>query len=545
MNELAVTIRSLRWIRIFSAGAAIALSTFAFIYLAVYAYVVSYPAFGQGEIGTEQLENLVSFVGVWGARAFFLVTVVLGSSWVARSADEAIFWHGILIGLVAAIVNQMVIHFLYPPVELFELLAYAVFGVVGGALGGFEGKRSIAGKEALYRASRQITTAREPNEILAAIGEHIGGIETKSLVLWRAVSKPEDNLKNELEPWAFWTSLPGEKKRHQELLAETFKAPAVEELSSSLPRVVRVADLSNSGRLAWRQRGVRSAFVMPLYAPGEVWVGLLVVEFRKRRRLSRMEIREYLTIGSQAALALKNLQLVEQARQTGKQAGVLLERQRLSHEIHDTLAQGFTSILMSLTAMELSQQSSHTTSDSYHRYLEEARSTARENLMEARRLVWALRPEPLERYSLPEALETLVEEWSEQLGVETSTTVIGSQIPLRAETEISLFRIAQEALANTRKHAGASRVMLTLSYAEDSVVLDVLDDGIGLNAAEISGQDRLGFGLVAMRERAEHLGGSFSIESTAGKGTLLTVKLPISPEKESDSEYPFTQEETW
>lgn len=346
MHELATTIRSLRWIRIVSVGIAVAFSTFAFIYLAVYAYVISYPIFGQDEAGLEELENLVGFVGSWGARLFFLVIVILAASWVARTAGDAAVWHGVLTGLVAAFTSQVIIYSLYPPVALLELSVYVAFGIAGGWLGGFEGRRSLAGEEALYRASRQISTARESDGIVAAIGEHLGGTETKSVILWRLIPEHENSPEDKLEPWTFWTSPRSRKNRRQNLRAESFKAPAVEDFVSSSPTVLWSEGLSTVGRSAWKMRGVRSAFVMPLAAPGEVRVGLLVVEFRKRLRLSRAAVREYLTIGAQAALALKNLQLVEQARRAGEQAGVLLERQRLSHEIHDTLAQGFTSVLI-------------------------------------------------------------------------------------------------------------------------------------------------------------------------------------------------------
>lgn len=192
--------------------------------------------------------------------------------------------------------------------------------------------------------------------------------------------------------------------------------------------------------------------------------------------------------------------------------------------------------------MELTQTPSYVASESSRRHLEEARQAARENLAEARRLIWALHPKPLERYSLPEALERLLEEWSEQAGVETSTTIIGSRVSLRSEIEISIFRIAQESLANARKHAGASRVALTLSYAEDSVMLDVLDDGVGFDNAGADNQRKPGFGLIAMRERVEKLGGVFSVESAPGKGTTLRAKLSINPETEPDAGHPIRQE---
>jgi signal transduction histidine kinase len=96
---------------------------------------------------------------------------------------------------------------------------------------------------------------------------------------------------------------------------------------------------------------------------------------------------------------------------------------------------------------------------------------------------------------------------------------------LRAE--VALLRTAQEALANVRKHAGADLAVLTLSFMDDRVTLDVRDDGVGFDpAAPNNGSDNGGFGLDGMRQRAALLGGTFSIESARGAGTTLTVELP-------------------
>src|ERR687885_2011615 len=169
--------------------------------------------------------------------------------------------------------------------------------------------------------------------------------------------------------------------------------------------MLRAEDLPVRERAAWRSWDMRSALLLPLVAPGGARVGLLAVASRRKRRLPRSTIRACLTVGAQAALVLENLRLVEEARRAGRQAGVLRERQRMAHEIHDTLAQGFTSIVMNLQAAERILPPDLGRAVRHH--LDQARLTAREGLTEARRLVWALRPEPLERASLPEAIGRL------------------------------------------------------------------------------------------------------------------------------------------
>jgi signal transduction histidine kinase len=269
--------------------------------------------------------------------------------------------------------------------------------------------------------------------------------------------------------------------------------------------------------------------LLPLVAPAGGEVGLLAVA-SYGRRFSRSTVRSYQTIGAQAALALENLRLVEEARKAGRQAGVLRERQRMAHEIHDTLAQGFTSIVMNLEAAEGVIPSNL---DRAQHHLDQARLTARESLTEARRLVWALRPEALESASLPDALGRLAQRWSGESGISASVSTTGTTCPLPSEVEAVLFRVAQESLNNARKHArGASRVALTLSYMGETVALDVRDDGAGFDPAIEFGKTRRdrdsgGFGLRGMRERVEGVGGALSVESAPGEGSTLTVELPV------------------
>lgn len=296
-------------------------------------------------------------------------------------------------------------------------------------------------------------------------------------------------------------------------------------------RVLRAGEMSAAARAAWRERRVRSVLVLPLVASGEE-IGQLALALRERR-FPRSAVRSYQTVAAQAALALENLRLVGEARRAGRQAGVLRERQRMAHEIHDTLAQGFTSIVMNLEAAE-SVMSREEEPGRVHRHIDQARLTARESLTEARRLVWALRPERLEEATLPEALVGLAERWTEESGIPASVATTGTPRPLPSGAEAALFRVAQEALANVRKHAqGASRVALTLSYMGDAVALDARDDGAGFDPAGEAGKardrDSGGFGLRGMRERVEGIGGTLSVESAPGEGTTLAVELPVGP----------------
>lgn len=204
-----------------------------------------------------------------------------------------------------------------------------------------------------------------------------------------------------------------------------------------------------------------------------------------------------------------------------REAGVMAERQRLSRDIHDTLAQEFTSIIMHLSAARLGDSASTRT------HLQQVEQAARAGLDESRRIIWNMRPQQLEGASLVESIEGVAARWSAENRVRVETAVTGSPHPLDESIETALLRITQEALHNIKKHAQARDVNITLSYMPDLLALDIADNGQGFNKSRRNGR---GFGLKTMRERAEELGGTLTIESELGKGTAVAVSLPIAEE---------------
>jgi signal transduction histidine kinase len=239
-------------------------------------------------------------------------------------------------------------------------------------------------------------------------------------------------------------------------------------------------------------------------------------------------MRDLSTIATETALALSNLRLAARAAERGRVTGVLAERQRLAHEIHDTLAQGFTSIV---TQLEAADQVLATAPDVAREHLDRARRTARDNLTEARRTVEALRPQPLERAALSEALRDVVDRWRAGHGepIAVSITVDGQPSTAPPDTDAALLRVAQEALTNVARHAGATRVDLTLSYLDDLVLLDIADDGVGFAADAVTGGsvEAGGYGLLAMRERMLGVGGDLVVESAPGDGTTVAARIPL------------------
>jgi signal transduction histidine kinase len=204
--------------------------------------------------------------------------------------------------------------------------------------------------------------------------------------------------------------------------------------------------------------------------------------------------------------------------EVSREAGTMAERERLAAEIHDTLAQGFTSILMLLQAAEPRIGNDP---DEARRQVGLAVRTARENLAEARALVAAVPPAALGHASLDEAVRRLTDRLGEELDVDTECVVSGSPRRLEARSEVVLLRAAQEGLANVRKHAKASHVGIELDYGDTVVRLEVRDDGAGFDP-----ETARGFGLRGMRERAAQVDGSMDVRSSPGAGTLVTVKVP-------------------
>jgi signal transduction histidine kinase len=204
-----------------------------------------------------------------------------------------------------------------------------------------------------------------------------------------------------------------------------------------------------------------------------------------------------------------------------REAGVAEERARFAREIHDTLAQGFASVVTHLEAADACLDAD---TERARRDVRAAEEVARASLADARTLVWALRPETIATAGLPAAIERVAAAAGGVDGPVVEVTISGRPRALHPEVEVTLLRAAQEALANARRHAGASRVTVTLTYFADEVSLDVADDGRGFDPAT-AGQSG-GMGMLGMRERVEGLEGRLAIESAPGEGTAVAVTLP-------------------
>jgi signal transduction histidine kinase len=220
-------------------------------------------------------------------------------------------------------------------------------------------------------------------------------------------------------------------------------------------------------------------------------------------------------------------QLVAQARE----AGIHDERQRMAREIHDTLAQGLTGIITQLQAADRVREQPQ----AWQHHMDQVKLLARDSLAAARRSVAALGPRELDDSRLPDAIADLAARWTQTSGVPVRVETTGEPRPMLAETEITLFRAAQEALANVAKHSDAAKVAVTLSYLDDEVMLDVRDNGSGFDVDALNGRgeaaDGSGFGLRAIRQRLKRVGGTLEIESAPGEGTAVNASVPVLAEE--------------
>ncbi|QEU90836.1 sensor histidine kinase [Streptomyces kanamyceticus] len=285
----------------------------------------------------------------------------------------------------------------------------------------------------------------------------------------------------------------------------------------ALPAVLGTAAAAIASFLVHSAQVTPGSFIGPLLGAAVAVVTVLGYQALYRESEHRRELIDEL-VATRAELAAAE-----------RTAGTLAERERLAREIHDTLAQGLSSIQLLLRAAQRGLPAGSPAAP----HIERARAAAQDNLAEARRFVRALTPPDLEHGSLAGALERLS---TSSPGPRVRFSVSGTPTELPTPYEVALLRIAQSALANTVRHAAADRAEITLTFMDASVTLDVVDDGRGFDPVTEPHTDAPrnsgdggdgGFGLPAMRSRAESLGGTFTVESGTGQGTAVAISLPL------------------
>lgn len=262
--------------------------------------------------------------------------------------------------------------------------------------------------------------------------------------------------------------------------------------------------------------GLRSMLSVPLKVDKQV-IGVLNI-LDKPGDISQEDIRIISLFADQASIIIEHARLQQRA----EQVAVLEERQHLARELHDSVTQALYSVTLYADAARMAFTAKKW--EALDRNLQEVRKMAREAMYDMRLLVFELHPFLLEKEGLASALRARLAAVEGRAGLKTEVLVEGER-RLPIEIEEGIYRIAQEGLNNVVKHAKATEVRVRIQYGEDTIWLEMIDDGVGfdIQTANESG----GMGLTGIRERVQQLGGNLEVESNTGKGTHMTVRIPI------------------
>jgi signal transduction histidine kinase len=390
---------------------------------------------------------------------------------------------------------------------------------------------------ALERMRREINASRQA--ILAAAAELEGRVNQRTRELRArndelvALNDLAGSLTRSLEPQliledalqAIRAIHPLRSGRGYVLEGETLSAVAgwpdamAPGIAEGAPLEAMAAETIRNSRPLRRRAGAGILLGWPL-ATRHGLVGALAVDTETTPSADKRRLLQ--AVADQVALALRTSLLSA----AGREHAVLEERTRLAREIHDTLAQQLTGIVIQLEAADTLVERG---SDRARQSVEIARDLARAALQEARRSVWNLRPAPLAATGLVAALEGEVRAWESRSGIPARfrKRSVGARPALQPASEVALLRTVQEALSNVARHSGASAVTIALKSDGDEIVLTVHDNGVGFDAASEPPRSDC-FGLEGMRERVRLAGGTLIVMSSPGAGTEITARLPLA-----------------
>jgi PAS domain S-box-containing protein len=263
-------------------------------------------------------------------------------------------------------------------------------------------------------------------------------------------------------------------------------------------------------------KGAKRFMTVPMFVAGELR-GFIGIQHREQGVYRADQIELAQALAHHVMMAAHGQELVEQQRM----AAILKERTRMAQDIHDTLAQGFTGVIVQMEAAEdalLDDDQEHAVG-----HVRRARELARSSLGEARRSVHALRPQALEKAAFADALQAIVKNTAAGTALRTEFRITGKPRELSPAVEENLLHIGQEALTNALKHAHATKFQAELNFDSDAVYLELRDNGDGFDVDGINGS---GIGLIGMKERAEQIGATVNVTSEPGKGTKITAMSP-------------------
>jgi len=240
----------------------------------------------------------------------------------------------------------------------------------------------------------------------------------------------------------------------------------------------------------------------------------------------------YLALAALAAALIVLLLRLRLLRAEREFRVVLAERSRIAREVHDTLAQGYVGVSVQLEV--ISELLRHNKIEAVARHLDNVRTFVRDGLADARQSIWALRSQDSSENTLPVTIRRATEQAAGH-DVASSFSIFGAYRPLPPETERTFLRVAQEAIHNVKKHAGARNLWVQLEYQPQGIALEVRDDGAGFDVNDGASSPPGHYGLTGMRERAETIRGTLEVTSAPGRGTSVRLQAPVPREAKERS----------
>ena len=306
---------------------------------------------------------------------------------------------------------------------------------------------------------------------------------------------------------------------------------------------ILVDDAQRDPRISRRpivvQEGLRGFLGVPLQSKERI-VGVLTIGSRAPRLFTQQEVQFLIALGHQLALAIENAQLYQEVQSREQARADLLrqviraqedERRRVARELHDVTSQALATLAV---RVETLSSLSKVGPKENEVLIEEIRHLLTTTSKEVHSLIYALRPSLLDDLGLPAAVRSCAHSALETARIEVHLEVSGAERRLLPEVEIAVFRMTQEAITNIASHSRAESVYINLEFKDRSIAVQVEDDGIGFNLLEVlsSAHEKESMGLLGMKERAELLGGTLSIDTQPGKGTRVIIEIPCDREQE-------------
>lgn len=398
--------------------------------------------------------------------------------------------------------------------QILELFADQAVSAIENARLYQQAQDQINELEILHQISSVVLSTLELDQVFALLYEQVRRLMNVDAFL---VARLRDDERFDLE------FIADEGEIYDARRAVDFSELLRSVVSQGIPVIVDDAlhdrRYETAGFLGDQSKQSRSMLTVPMFR-GDCVIGLISAQSYAPYAYREQDSRLLTTIANQAAIAIEHAHLYQQAQDLA----IAEERNRLSREIHDTLAQGLTGIILCLESVEMSLED---TNREQQKWIERALRLSRSSLDEARRSVSDLRAATLDGQTFLDAVITLVRDLQQDESFLVIFTAPSSMPNLSARVEATLFRVIQEATTNCRKHSGCRNLNITLNVANEELILNIEDDGKGFDlSSSLRRHDR--YGLSSMHERMAQVNGDLTIDTAPGTGTRVRASLELS-----------------